>query len=178
MTSRLQSAAYALLGALDLKVGGDNPASFGGELGPTIDTTPFYLAKWMQLTQASTTLPIGAVANGTQTLLTVPAGFAWYVYAASASLGLAAGDTMADSWPMYVGYRFPASVSNDMPLAVGPPGPKGITTGSISLRAAVTFPQGLLLQPGSSLIARTCGQATLTAQQSLVCAALYAQVPI
>lgn len=171
---RFQTAPLGLLGALDLKAQGINPDEFSRELAPTIDTAAFYLAQGMQISQNATNH--AAIIDGEKQVLTVPAGVCWWLWSVSGAVAFAAGDTLLDTWPLYVGFESPNTIN--VAVNIGPPGVKGVIAGAISLRAGGWVPRPILLPPGSSVIARCCGGATVLAARPMVVAALYTPVPV
>jgi hypothetical protein len=174
--SRLQTAPLGLLGALEMKVGGDNPSEFGALLQPTFEGAAFYLSKGMQIAQVATNH--ATIADGDLDTLPVPDGEAWWLWSVSGAIALAAGDSFDDAWQLYVGYQYPSAGGINLAINIGPPAPTGALTAGVSLRAGGWCPRPILLPPGSALIVRTCGSATIAAPVPMVIAALYTPVPV
>lgn len=98
MTSPLQKAAHALLGAFNLKVLGQNPDRFGDTVTPVVDIYDQYLVN--ELLRVSTTVTI-AGGSGVTSLVgspTVPQGFSWRVIAVGCLHNPAAGDVAISTW--------------------------------------------------------------------------------
>lgn len=81
MSSPLHKAPSGLLAELALKVSGQNPAQFGGEVTPTFDVRAHYRVEQRAMAFVSTSHSL----SGTGPILTVPAGEYWIVRQIGAS---------------------------------------------------------------------------------------------
>lgn len=100
----LQKAPLALLGALDLKVLGQNPDTFPPELQAVYDSVEHYLVDKQTVITASG----NAQAQGTEASFTVPFGFAYRMKTLNVALTFAnVGDKASDGISIRGGIRMP-----------------------------------------------------------------------
>jgi hypothetical protein len=163
----LQKAPLGLLGALNLKVGGDNPDGFSKCLQATFDATQLYTAEFVnQAINAS----VGEVAGSSLTI-DVDSAHAWLMRAVSARWDFQPTFTTTVQQTRFSLQYIPSKNST------GAPGAQfyfATTThsvadfGTLPLGAGITysvflhahFPQPFLLLPGSTLQMSTNSVAT------------------
>lgn len=87
---KLQKAPNGLLGAFELKVGGQNPPDFGETVVPTYDVADHYLALNQRVERVQQTIANPNTFGSAQ--MRVPQGQAWFVLAVSFAAVLDAAD--------------------------------------------------------------------------------------
>ena len=170
MDRKLQTAPIGLLGALNMKVGGENPDLFGGRVTPSVDVLDNYLLDKEAVQGASVALAIGAT-NGVVPLA-APAGFIWRVLATSAILVVNAADVAIN-----------ANVSIEVLPAGSPAACQVSNQPFVGLQLTQRHhgwyaDRALLLPPGWSMQARVNLTAALTVAGTLVVEVYRQQIEI
>lgn len=148
-TSRLQTAPLGLLGALGLKVGGENPDEFQKSLQPQLNALPFYLVGRTAIARGQT-FNFAPDQTSEAFISPVLGGQMWRVLAVSAYPNVAAGDAAVDS---QTSMFFEDQLGQRVTIANG-----SAVTASISSDArafGVLLPEPFLLPPSWRIGARS-----------------------
>lgn len=152
--SRLQRAPTAWLGALDLKVGGQNPTDVEDKVSPSLEMGNFY---WQPLTTQNTSASVAGLISGTSLVLTVPAGQNWLVYAIAGDIGIHAGDVISDQWASNLAYRENANAVGSA-LAVSEAWAPRTIVADCDARVAVKFDYPFLAPSGAQFTLASNGR--------------------